>query len=424
MKISAIKKALQEGIYEQKIIDLYGEGQKTGAVQTRLLVALKKFEQYYSDLEVSVYSAPGRTEIGGNHTDHQQGCVLAAAVNLDAIAVVSKTEKPYIRLISGEDKWEVSVDVDMPQKEPKSTTGALIEGIVKGFQMHGYKVGGFDTYVTSNVLIGAGLSSSACFEILIGTILSDLYNDMGVAPEELAMIGQYAENVFFGKPCGLMDQMACALGGMVFIDFNNPKLPKWNRVKYPKEAFRYNICITDTLGSHANLTDEYAAIPFEMKQVAGFFDKEVLRDVRRKDIVENITVLRDLFGDRSILRALHFADENERVKQEAEALEHADIGKFLKLITDSGNSSFKYLQNVYTTRNVKEQGISLALMLGESLIANVGAVRVHGGGFAGTVQAFVPKEKTRMYCEQMDAVFGEGACKVLEIREFGGVKLI
>ncbi|MBP3618312.1 MAG: galactokinase [Lachnospiraceae bacterium] len=416
---------LQSGDMDGILSDVYVDDSKVEYQRNRYRNTIRKFETYYGSGEVTLFSAPGRSEIGGNHTDHQQGEVLAASVNLDTLGVARATADNIIRVISDDSKEMVISleDVSVKLKE-KGTTTALIKGVVEGFVENGYQVGGFCAYITSDVLIGAGLSSSAAFETLIGTILSGLYNDMRVSPVEIAMIGQFAENVYFGKPCGLMDQMACSVGNLVYIDFKDPANPKVEKVAADMDSFGYSLCITDTKGSHADLTDEYAAVPKEMKKVAGYFGKNVMREVTAKEVLKEIHTLRSLYGDRCVLRAFHFITENERVQKEVNALKDGDINQFLKLVKASGDSSYKYLQNVYSNKDLKNQNVSVALMISEMLLGEAGVSRVHGGGFAGTIQAFVKREHVPEYKRGMDAVFGDGACSDLRIRKYGGIKVI
>ena len=300
----------------------------------------------------------------------------------------------------------------------------MIKGVVSGFLNRKFQVGGFKAYVTSDVLIGAGLSSSAAFETLIGTILSGLYNNMSVSAIDIAIIGQYAENIYFGKPCGLMDQMACSVGNLVYIDFENTSKPVVEKVEFDMEKYGYSLCITDTKGSHADLTDEYAAVLKEMKQVAKHFGKEVLRGITAQDIIREIQALRSEFGDRSVLRALHFVSENDRVTCEVEALKTGDFVGFLNLVKASGDSSYKYLQNVYSNSDVNNQNISVALATSDVVLQNNGVSRVHGGGFAGTIQAFVKNEYVDEYKKNMNLVFGKGACSDLKIRKYGGIQVV
>lgn len=416
---------IQSGEMDRTLLDIYVDESKVEYQRERYIKTIRKFEKYYGCGEVAIFSAPGRSEIGGNHTDHQHGEVLAASVNLDTLGVVRATGDDTIRVISdGGEEIVISLeDVSVKLKE-KGTTTALIKGVVEGFAENGYQVGGFCAYITSDVLIGAGLSSSAAFETLIGTVLSGLYNDMKVSPVEIAMIGQFAENVYFGKPCGLMDQMACSVGNLVYIDFKDPANPKVEKVAADMDAFGYSLCITDTKGSHADLTDEYAAVPEEMKRVAQYFGKDVLREITVKEVLGEIHALRKSLGDRCVLRALHFITENERVQKEVNALITGNIKQFLALVKASGDSSYKYLQNVYSNKDLKNQNVSVALMISEMLLEDAGVSRVHGGGFAGTIQAFVKKEYVPEYKRGMDTVFGDGACSDLRIRKYGGIKVI
>ena len=425
MQTQVMIKSIENGELDSKLLDIYVDATKLSYQKERYVNAIKKFETLYGEGEAEIFSAPGRSEVGGNHTDHQHGEVLAASINLDTIAVVRKTSDNQIRIVSDEYE-EVIIPLDYIEsvEEEKETTKALIKGVVAGFVCAGHKVGGFCAYATSDVLIGAGLSSSAAFETLIGTILSGLYNDMCISPVEIAMIGQYAENVYFGKPCGLMDQMACSVGNLVHIDFKNPKNPEVEKLDFNMSEHGYSLCITDTKGSHADLTDEYAAVPQEMKAVANYFGKAVLRDVTYADVIKEIATLRKTLGDRSVLRAVHFLCENERVVKEVNALKWGDMNLFLDNVKESGDSSFKYLQNVYSSNDVENQNISIALMMSDVLLKTEGVSRVHGGGFAGTIQAFVKNDFVATYKAQMDHIFGEGSCKDLRIRKYGGMKVL
>ena len=425
MQTNEMKKNIQDGRLDERILDIYVDVAKLAYHKERYVKAIELFEAHYGAGEVSVFSAPGRSEVGGNHTDHQHGEVLAASINLDTIGIVRQTEDNQIRIISGDyEEVVVSLDDIGCKGEEKETTTALIKGVVAGFMESGYNVGGFRAYITSDVLIGAGLSSSAAFETLIGTILSGLYNDMSISAIEIAIIGQYAENVYFGKPCGLMDQMACSVGNLVHIDFKDPKKPEVEKLDFNMSEHGYSLCITDTKGSHADLTDEYAAVPMEMKNIAKHFDKEVLRDVDYLSVLKVIPELREKYGDRSVLRALHFFNENERVQKEVNALKDKDISLFLENVKASGDSSFKYLQNVYSGNDIENQNISVALMMSDISLKGEGVSRVHGGGFAGTIQAFVKNEYVESYKILMDNVFGEGSCKDLRIRKYGGMKVM
>lgn len=425
MQTEAIIKKVQDGGMDDRLLDIYVDATKLVYQKERYINAIKKFEIYYGVGEVELFSAPGRSEVGGNHTDHQHGEVLAASINLDTIGVVRATNDNQIRIISDDyDEVMIYLDDIEAKEEEKETTTALMKGVISGFVERNYKVGGFCAYVTSDVLIGAGLSSSAAFEILIGTILSGLYNDRNISAIEIAIIGQYAENIYFGKPCGLMDQMACSVGNLVHIDFKDPKNPEVEKLEFNMSEHGYSLCITDTKGSHADLTDEYAAVPQEMKAVANYFGKEVLREVTYADVMKEIPALRKKLGDRSVLRAVHFLCENERVMKEVNALKRGDMNLFLDHVKESGDSSFKYLQNVYSNNDVENQNISIALMMSDVLLKTEGVSRVHGGGFAGTIQAFVKNDFVETYKVQMEHIFGEGACKDLRIRKYGGIKVI
>ena len=387
--------------------------------------AAAEFETLFGVKPAFFFSAPGRTEVGGNHTDHNLGCVLAAGVSLDIIAAVAPTDDGIITVKSEgfpQDDIDIS-DTDVRQSE-LNTSASLIRGMAAGFKKNGHAVGGFKAYTTSNVLKGSGLSSSAAFEVLIGTVLNGLYNDGSVSDVEIAQLSQYAENVYFGKPSGLMDQMASSVGGFITIDFGDKDKPVINSIDFDFSKSGHSLCIIDTKGNHADLTPEYAAIPPEMKSVARFFGKEVLREITKEQLMENICEIRQNCGDRAVLRALHFFDDNERVAKEAAALNGGDFASFLKLVTESGNSSLAYLQNIFSAANVNEQGLTLALYLAKKLLDGEGACRVHGGGFAGTIQAFVPDSKLSDFKAGIERVFGEGSCYVLSIRNCGGTKVV
>lgn len=425
MNTEMLIEKIQSGEFDSKLLDIYVDGKLLDYQKSRYVEAIRRFEEIYGPGEVRIFSAPGRSEVGGNHTDHQHGTVLAASINLDSIGVVRATNDNVIRLVSDEYKEIViSLDDIFLKQEEKETTTALIKGVVSGFLNRQYEVGGFSAFVTNDVLIGAGLSSSAAFETLIGTILSGLYNNMSVSAIDIAIIGQYAENIYFGKPCGLMDQMACSVGNLVYIDFENPSEPIVEKVEFDMEQYGYSLCITDTKGSHADLTDEYAAVPKEMKLVAKHFGQEVLRGITTKDILKNIAILRSEFGDRSVLRALHFINENERVGQEVNALKKGDFEQFLHYVKASGDSSYKYLQNVYANSDVNCQNVSIALATSDVVLGANGVSRVHGGGFAGTIQAFVKNSHVDEYKKNMDLIFGEGSCSDLRIRKYGGIQVI
>ena len=370
------------------------------------------------------FSAPGRTEISGNHTDHQRGRVLAGAVNLDTVAAVKVNGTDVIRIQSkGYPMCEVSVKELEPVASEINSTHALIRGVAARFAQLGCEVKGFDAYCESTVLPGSGLSSSAAYEVLIGTIINHLFFDGKVSQPEVAMIGQYAENVFFGKPCGLMDQTASAVGGLVTIDFADKDHPDIRPVKFDFATCGHALCIIDTRADHADLTDEYAAVPGELKAICAHFGKEVTTEIGEEEFYAAIPALREKCGDRAVMRAIHEYNENRRVPQQVAALEQGDFDTFLRLTKESGFSSWMYLQNVIPAGYVKQQAMAVSLGLCEHYLMGRGAYRVHGGGFAGTVQAFVPNDILDSFVKGIDAALGEGACHVLSIRPFGGVEM-
>ena len=418
---------ISKGALDSRLVSLYG----TDALpmqKSRYISALEKFEELYgTEREVSIFSVSGRSELSGNHTDHNRGCVIAASIDLDIIAIASKRDDSIIR-IKSEGFPEDVVDITKYSSQDVSNFGSsasIIAGMAEGIGKRGYIVGGFDAYTTSNVLKGSGLSSSAAFEDMVGNILNHMYNDGKIDNVEIAKIAQYAENVFFGKPCGLMDQVACAAGGIVSIDFKNPDAPIVEKLSFDLTDAGYNLCIVNTGGNHANLTDDYASIPYEMKSVAAALGGEVLRDTSEKDIITAIASVREKLGDRAILRSLHFFEENKRVARQKDALKKKDLETFFSEVIASGRSSFCYLQNVYTNQNPHEQGLSLALCLADIFFADKrGAFRVHGGGFAGTVQIFVHKDDANELKKLMDSVFGDGKTLILKIRAEGAVMVV
>lgn len=425
MKPLDLIKRLGGGELREELTVLYGET-ALDEQQARYAAAIERFTEIFPDRDdLHLFSAPGRSEIGGNHTDHQHGCALAAAVNLDVLAVVSFHEEGVIRFYSeGYGMSEVDLDDLIVRESEKGKSVSLIRGIVARFAQMGVAVGGFDAYSVSSVLSGSGLSSSAAFETLIGSIIDIHYNACRAGEIEIAKIGQYAENVYFGKGSGLLDQMVCSVGGFVFLDFNDTNQPIVEKHRFDFEAAGYRLCVTDTKGSHSDLTDDYVAVPAEMKQVAQYFGKDVLREVDEDQFYAAIPDLHGKCDDRAILRAIHFFGENERAILEADALDRGDIDTFFKLYKQSANSSASLLQNLYATKKPTEQGIPLAIAVSKLVLGDDAAVRVHGGGFAGTIQAFVPLEKTEEYVRAMDALFGEGSCYVLRIRPIGGLQLI
>ncbi len=370
------------------------------------------------------FSAPGRTEIGGNHTDHQRGRVLAAAVNLDTVAAVRRNGTDTIRILSeGYPMCQICVSELTPIPSEINTTPALIRGVAARFAQLGCEVGGFDAYCMSTVLPGSGLSSSAAYEVLIGTIINSLFFEGKVSPSQIAMIGQYAENVFFGKPCGLMDQTASAVGGLVTIDFAQKDRPDIRSVDFDFSTCGHALCIIDSGADHADLTDEYAAVPGELKQICDYFGKEVLTQIAEEEFYAALPQLRRECGDRAVLRAVHEYQENRRVTAQVAALEKGDFAEFLRLVKESGHSSWMYLQNVIPAGYTRHQDMAVALALCEKYLAGQGAYRVHGGGFAGTVQAFVPFALLDAFQTGIENALGKGACHVLSIRPQGGVEM-
>lgn len=426
MNTTQMKNHIANGGIDAVLAHVYGDA-AVGAQRIRYSAAIDEFAAIYgAEREIDLYSVAGRSELSGNHTDHNHGCVVAASIDLDIIAVASPVADSVIR-IKSEGFPEDVIDFSKytaPVESEFGKSGAIIAGMCAGFLKDGYKIGGFDAYTTSNVLKGSGLSSSAAFEDMVGNILNHMYNDGKVDNVEIAKLAQYSENVFFGKPCGLMDQVACAVGGIVAIDFNDPKAPIIDKVSFDISGAGYNLCIVNTGGNHADLTDDYASVPAEMKAVAAHFGKTVLRDVDESRFIAEIPALRNEVGDRAILRALHFFAENKRVAKQKDALLKGDLDAFFAEVIASGKSSFCYLQNVYTSKNLSEQGLSLALCLAEQYLSGKsGAWRVHGGGFAGTIQAYVSTDEVEGFKALMDSIFGEGKCIVLRIRPEGAVKI-
>ncbi len=400
-------------------------GRNPEDVKARYNAAFDEFTSIFGEADkLSVFSVAGRSEICGNHTDHNHGKVLAASIDLDIIAIVKPTDDGKITLKSAGFPEDL-VDTAMlaPVFAETGRSSSLIRGVCDGFLKNGHKIGGFVAYTTSDILGGSGLSSSAAFEDMVGTILNHLYNNGEIDYIEISKISQYAENVHFGKPCGLMDQVACAAGGFVTIDFEDPKVPTARRIDFDLSAKGYSLCIVNTGGSHANLTDDYAAVPAEMKAVASFFGKPVLRGISEETIIENTAALRKQFGDRAVLRALHFIRENERVDRMLDALGKEDMESFLSIIKESGNSSATLLQNYFTCKAPTEQGITLACAVAAEILGEKGAWRVHGGGFAGTMQAFVPAELMKKFHDTMETVFGKGSVTELSVRPLGATAI-
>lgn len=422
MNINEIKANISAGKYDKDFSMLYGD---IPSARERYTKACDSFENLFpSHSEIHLFSAPGRTEVGGNHTDHQHGSVLAGGVNLDVIAVVAKNDSGIIRIKSeGYDMDSVSVD-DLeknPNEEGKAIS--LIRGICSSFSQRGVKLSGFDAYTTSNVLKGSGLSSSAAFEVLVATIINGLFAQGKVSPEDIAKMGQYAENVYFGKPSGLLDQMASSLGGFTFADFHNPKEPVTEKINLDISNFGYSLCVVDTGGNHANLTDDYADITVECRKISNELGVDFLRDADEEKFYENIASLREKCGDRSVLRAIHFFNEQKRVYKQKSALESGNFEEFLQLVNESGQSSYDLLQNLYSTSAVSEQGLPVALALTKQYLSDRGACRVHGGGFAGTIQCYIPSFMLDGYKKMIEKVFGKNSCMPISIRPVGGYEI-
>lgn len=416
--------AIDGGKLDMTLARLYGSN-AVFAQRARYRAAVESFTELYGEQEhIALFSAPGRTEIGGNHTDHNHGCVLAGSVNLDVIAVAAPTSEAVIRLQSaGYRPDTIALDDLTARPNEKNRSSSLVRGVADRFKQLGYTVGGFKAYTTSNVLKGSGLSSSAAFEVLVGTVLNHLYNDGAVDPVEIAKIAQYAENVHFGKPCGLMDQMASSVGGIITIDFKDVESPVIHKVEFDFAKYGYKLCIVDVGGNHAALTHEYAAVTDEMRAVCHELGVNYLRETSHEALLEKIADIRKKCGDRAVLRALHFFDENLRVGGQVAALTVGDLKHFFDMVKASGHSSFEYLQNIYSNSDVRSQCMSVALALAQKVLDGDGAYRVHGGGFGGTIQAFVPNGKVAAFTETMEKAFGEGCCHLLSIRPVGGVKV-
>lgn len=405
--------------------ELYGSDPavlKRNAERYTGLIAL--FNREFGEKDIELFTSPGRTEIGGNHTDHNWGRVLAGAVNLDNAAVAGKNNSDIIRVLSeGYPRFEVDLSNLAPVQSERFTSEALVRGVCSRFKELGYSIGGFDACIDGGVPKGSGLSSSASFEVLIGAILDELFNNGKVDPIQNAIIGQYSENNYFGKPCGLMDQTACAMGGLITIDFKDPAKPVVKKVNFDFVATGFSLVITDTGGNHADLNDEYASLPTDMKAVAAELGAKVLRQVSLEQVIDAAPRIREKVGDRAVLRAIHFQKDNQRVVDQVEALERNDFKSFLEMVVDSGYSSYMYNQNIFPVNNVREQGVSLALALSDLVLKGQGAWRVHGGGFAGTIQAFVPKNLLEKYISTIEHVYGKGACRTLFIRHQGAGKV-
>ncbi len=422
MNVSELKLNLEKGRFDEIFSSLYKD---VDLAQTRYARACDNFISTFGNMnDTRLFSAPGRTEIGGNHTDHQHGRVLAGAVDMDVIAVASKNGENVIRIESegyGTDVIDLS-DLSYV-KEQEGTSKSLVRGVCAFIKEKGYEIGGFSAYTTSNVLKGSGLSSSAAFEVLVCTILNGLYNDGKMTPMEVALISQKSEREYFGKPCGLLDQCACSFGGFTAMDFNDPSAPKAEKVDFDLSRSGYTLCVVNTGGNHADLTQDYADITIDCKAVSNYFGKDFLRDVSKEDFFNELPNLKGKVCDRAILRALHFFNEDERAENQKNLLKNKDFGGFLKLVKASGDSSYRFLQNVYSATNSAEQGITLAIALTEEILGECGVCRVHGGGFAGSIQCYVKNECFDAYKAKIESVFGKDSCIPLKIRAVGGIEV-
>ncbi len=424
MKINECLKRISNGCLDSLFAELY-TSENVDFQKKRYINAVEKFSELYPERDdIHIYSASGRTEITGNHTDHQHGCVIAGAVNLDTIGIASFHNENTVRIQSeGYDEISVALN-DLGIHENKNNSSEIVRGICAKFSGMGVKINGFDMYTTSDVLSGSGISSSASFETLVATAINCFYNNGQADAVEIAKIGQFAENVYFGKKSGLMDQLVCSVGGFVFIDFKDIENPYIEKVNADLSETGYKLIITDTKGSHSDLTDDYVTVRSEMESVAKYFGKNVLREVDEKIFWESIPDIRKKISDRSVLRAVHFFDDSRRAEEEKNALSENRFEDFIRLVNDSGNSSMNLLQNLYSCKNPCEQAIPLAVMAGKRILGGRGAVRVHGGGFAGTVQAFVPCELVNSYITEMNIIFGDNSCSVLTIRPVGSIEII
>ena len=422
MKTDALKLLESQGA-GRLMGKLYGEG--SAEQQTACYKELvEKFEKEFGDKDMMMFSSPGRTEISGNHTDHNYGKVLAGSINLDCKAAAAKNGTRKVNIVSETFNQKFSIDLDDLAPSPKMAgTVDLVKGLFKGFEEMGYEVGGFDAYVTSNVISSAGVSSSASFEMLICSMVNEFFNDNKIDVVTYAHVGQYSENHYWNKSSGLLDQMACAVGGLITIDFHNPKEPEVEKIPFDFGSHNHSLIIVNTGKGHADLSEDYSSVPHEMKKVAEYFGKEVCAQIREEDVLKNLAKVREYAGDRSVLRALHFFEENKRVEAEVAALKEDRFDDFLAGITASGNSSWKWLQNCYTNANVQEQGICIALALTEMFIAEKkrGACRIHGCGFAGVIMAMLPNDLVDEYVEYMENALGKGNAYKMSIRPYGAI---
>lgn len=422
MNITEIKQKIENGAFDKDFTMLYGD---VSAACARYSAACDSFCGIFPERDgIRLFSAPGRTEVGGNHTDHQHGCVLAGGVNLDVIAVVAPNNDGKVRIKSEGYDMDVIDIAELEKNEAEhGRASALIRGVLSRFKELGCTLSGFNAYTTSNVLKGSGLSSSAAFEVLVGNIVNGMLFENRADEITIAKIGQYAEREYFGKPCGLLDQMASSLGGFTYADFFDPAEPITEKINLDIHSFGYTLCVVDTGGNHANLTQDYADITIECKKISNALGVDFLRDADSDRFYNSIADLRRSCGDRAVLRAFHFFNEQNRVEEQKAVLKTGDFESFLKLVNESGESSYDYLQNLYSNSDVAEQGLPLAIALTKKFLNGKGACRVHGGGFAGTIQCYIPTEILADYKKMIESVFGCGSCCVLNIRPVGGYEI-
>ena len=423
MNTKQIIKKIEEGFFDARLLEIYVDNGMLEYQKKRYADAVREYEKRFGEDDVRIFSVPGRSEVAGNHTDHQHGCVMACSINLDIIIVAAYADE--FRLYSnGREIEGININDLSLKMSQQHTSLALVKGVLHKLKQDGHKIGNVRAVMNSNVLVGSGLSSSAAFEVAVGAMMSFMFNDGKISKIEIAKDSQYAENVYFGKPCGLMDQCACAVGGLIFIDFKDVANPVVEKVDVNFSDFHHSLCIVDTKGSHSGLTGDYQAIPEEMKTVANYFGKDFVREITLDDIMNNLADLRKKCNDRAILRAIHMLEEDDRVFAQVKNLTNKDFASFKKLIKESGESSYKYLQNVYTNHDCTNQPMSLGIKISENVLGEHGVVRVHGGGFAGTIQAFVEDDFVEEYRKAMDALFGEGSCLVLKVNQFGACEVL
>ena len=423
MKVCDTIQLLESEKSRKLMAELYGP-EAADANITRYQELVKSFQKKFPEDDVMLFSSPGRTEISGNHTDHNHGKVLAGSINLDCVGVAAKNNSSKVHIISETYNQSFVIDLnDLSPSEKKAGTVDLVKGLLKGFLESGYEIGGFDAYITSNVISAAGVSSSASFEMLLCSILNTFFNEGRMSTVAYAHIGKYSENVYWDKASGLLDQMACAVGGLITIDFSEPAIPVVEKIDFDFGSQNHSLIIVNTGKGHADLSADYSSVPIEMKKVAEFFGKEVCAQITEEDVIGHLAEVREYAGDRSVLRALHFFEENKRVEAEVKALKENRFDDFLKNITASGNSSWKWLQNCFTNSNYQEQGITIALALTELFIAEKqrGACRVHGGGFAGVIMAMLPNDLVDEYVEYIEKAIGEGNAYRMSIRPYGAI---